>query len=627
MSIQWIFPIILSLTTLVGIPLTFYSSLPNGLRELISDVIVGWNSLLHISIYPLIAITSIMAFIIAHKYDSQLRHLWFYTTAAPTKHHVVLLKRADWCKLLLSPWKYVFILSLFFTIWTISITQLQIISPSWVWNPFMWSSYKVYKPEELKHAMDGICLTEHDDLKHSDALCLPEDSWRVLSSDALSSHNAEDVNAVRKGLQYAKEDSGGLVINVLSRDTVDSIPSLRHNVEALVPLFSRITVVIFENDSKDGTRKAFQEWAKVARGYTVDLMQCSEHPECQFGESHRYDSSESKDYFKSSAIGRMAEYRQRIVSYILEEDAYKDYSHMLVVDLDLGVSISPLGILHSLGTMPDSPVASSGRQVWPGSSGTLIPPYDFSAFRAYPTERNSRLLHLHDLFCGLQPPGDRWRNQCDAVSSMHFMVILGNDFRNDKPYRVLSAFNGATLYPVPLMKSSGARYDAGDDAQRCEHIGFNLSLQTPFYVNPKWDMHVDPTNPGGPTGMRAAKNVLRIVVTPAIAIPIFCQNFFTMVLFVYAVTILVMYFVYPVWVKTITGATCRCFASTREMQKNRILSPNTDKSSTTISSMILLLFSLFSSKKFNSSSSIVSKTIGNSKREEIRHVDFCDKVV
>jgi len=599
-SVQWIVPIILSITSLIGIPLSFYSSLPGDLREGISDVIVGWNSLLHISIYPLITLTSTMAFVVAHRYDSQLRRIWFYS---PKKYS------HDWCKPMLAPWKNVFLLSLFFTVWTISVTQLQIISPSWAWNPFMWT-YKVYHPNELKDALNGICLDNKDN-----ALCLPESSWRVLSSDALSSRNTEDVDAVKKGLFYAKDVSGGLVINVLSRDTIDSIPSLRDNVEALVPLFSKLSVVVFENDSKDGTRKAFQEWAKVANGYSVDLMECKEHPECMFGESHRYDSSESKDYFKSSAIGRMAEYRQRMVNYILEN--YKDYSHMLVVDLDLGVSISPLGILHTLGTLPDSPVASSGRQVWPGSSGTLIPPYDFSAYRAYPTERNSRLLHLHDMFCGLQPPGDRWRNQCDAVSSMHFMVILGQDFRNDKPYRVLSAFNGATIYPIPLINSSQARYDAGDDAQRCEHIGFNIALNKPFYINPKWDMHVDPTNPGGPTGMRAAKNVLRIVVTPSIAIPIFCQNFFTMVLFVYAVTIFVMYFVYPVWVKTITGATCLCcFHNSKDnlKPKNQFSSY---QESTATTSMILFFFSLISSKNDIKSTSF--------KRDENR--DFCDKVV
>ena len=142
--------------------------------------------------------------------------------------------------------------------------------------------------------------------------------------------------------------------------------------------FSKLSVVVFENDSKDGTRKAFQEWAKVARGHSVDLMECTEHPDCLFGASHRHDSSESKDYFMSSAIGRMAEYRQRVVDYVMEKDDYTEHSHVLVLYLDLGVIISPLGTLHSLGSMPNILVASSGRQVWPGSSGSLSPPCDFS---------------------------------------------------------------------------------------------------------------------------------------------------------------------------------------------------------------------------------------------------------
>ena len=34
----------------------------------------------------------------------------------------------------------------------------------------MWSSYKVCKPEELNHAMDGTCLTEHDDSHHYETM-------------------------------------------------------------------------------------------------------------------------------------------------------------------------------------------------------------------------------------------------------------------------------------------------------------------------------------------------------------------------------------------------------------------------------------------------------------------------
>merc|ERR1712157_32759 len=126
----------------------------------------------------------------------------------------------------LLPWKNVIVLSFFFTIWTVGLTPLQIISPSWLWNPFMWKSYIVFGPEEVSNAMKGICLNQE-----KPNLCLSENSWRVLSSDALSTRNTEDVSSVIRGLRYAREESGGLVVNVLSRDTVDSVPLLRFNIE------------------------------------------------------------------------------------------------------------------------------------------------------------------------------------------------------------------------------------------------------------------------------------------------------------------------------------------------------------------------------------------------------------
>ena len=40
----------------------------------------------------------------------------------------------------------------------------------------------------------------------------------------------------------------------------------------------------------------------------------------------------------------------------------------------------------------------------------------------------------------------------------------------------LSAYNGAALYPIREIQRTGARYDAGVDGQRCEHVGFHLAL-------------------------------------------------------------------------------------------------------------------------------------------------------
>eukprot|EP00586_Coscinodiscus_wailesii_P016978 CAMPEP_0172512472 /NCGR_PEP_ID=MMETSP1066-20121228/244928_1 /TAXON_ID=671091 /ORGANISM="Coscinodiscus wailesii, Strain CCMP2513" /LENGTH=541 /DNA_ID=CAMNT_0013292309 /DNA_START=483 /DNA_END=2108 /DNA_ORIENTATION=- len=430
-------------------------------------------------------------------------------------------------------------------------TVTQVISPSWLQNPFLWGQYRLYKPEHIKSALQGICL----DYRKGDSgppLCLSKSSWNFLTAGTITGQgNSSDVDAVLDGIEYAKRDTTGLVINILARDTIDSVEPLRQNVEGLVPFFSKLSVVVFENDSIDGTRDAFKKWSSEANGYNVDIIECGETRDCKFGESHRYDSSEAKQYFMSSAIGKMAVYRQRISDYIRDSPKYADYSHMLVMDLDLGVSLSPFGILHSLGRKSDSVVISSGRQVWPGSMGTLIPPYDFSAARFIQTPHTQFISRLHDMFCELKPPGDRWRNQCDATSAMHLFFVLLHDLNSDF-YEVLSGFNGATLYPLKIVRESGAKYDAGDDGQRCEHVGYNLSLKSSLFVNPKWNMHVDPSRPAGPSGSRAMKNALRISVNN-VGIILMIVEIIGMMLLISITVMIVMHIVYPLWSKVISG--------------------------------------------------------------------------
>ena len=47
-------------------------------------------------------------------------------------------------------------------------------------------------------------------------------------------------------------------------------------------------------------------------------------------------------------------------------------AHLLVMDVDLGVSISPLGVLHTLGVRPLAAVAASGRWAKATSIGSLV---------------------------------------------------------------------------------------------------------------------------------------------------------------------------------------------------------------------------------------------------------------
>jgi hypothetical protein len=57
----------------------------------------------------------------------------------------------------------------------------------------------------------------------------------VLIAGALSSERSDNVKAVLHGPSCAKKQSGGPTVNVMSRDTIDAIPSLKQNLEGLVP--------------------------------------------------------------------------------------------------------------------------------------------------------------------------------------------------------------------------------------------------------------------------------------------------------------------------------------------------------------------------------------------------------
>jgi len=524
-----------------------------ALSESIWGIINVWDGLLHTSSLFVMSVTLMTAIHIGHKINHEA------IAAGHTNSTRSIVKYEPASTRFFIGVLFVLCFMLFNVIIT---SQLQIAAPAWFWNPFLWfGSFKIYYPSDASKATKGLCLDytfgENDYLE---PLCLSEDSWKVLSAGSLSSNNDNDVVTVIKGIEYAKSNTRGMVVNIMCRDCAEAIPSLKENIDNLRVFFPTLAVVVFENDSDDGSRKLFKQWSAKDESdnkYKVDLIECEEAVDCRFGISHRYDSTEAKDYFTSSSVGKMAEFRQRIVDHITSNQDYDSYSHMLVMDMDLGVSISPLGLLHSIGEVPENPVASSGRQTWPGSSGSLVPPYDFSAFRSIETRRNRLLKKMDNLFCGMMPAGHRWRNMCDAVSSSRMIQILDGDRGNEDIYRVKSAFNGATLYPLKLIREMTPKpqYDQGNDGQRCEHIGFNLSLQKTMFVNRKWSFNIQPSRPGGPTGIRALRNIAEITIEPSLGFVIFLQHLICYLIFVTPLMHMGVYVLYPLLFKVSVAVT------------------------------------------------------------------------
>ncbi|KAL3769449.1 hypothetical protein ACHAWU_008858 [Discostella pseudostelligera] len=510
------------------------------LYPLIRHCEMVWSSLLQFSSWP-VMICTFLAVAFLHKgsssHSTTTSHLDVSSSNKENGAPNTMSQSSTLAIFAQSNWKMPFVISIIFSLLVIINMTLQMVCPHSIWNPFIWGWYRVYLPADISKTIESACLhsSSIDSIAATSSsnnirpLCLSEKQWSDLSSGKFSSYNPEDVSAVERGLDFLQNQSGGLIINALARNVVGSIPALRQNMDGLASLFNqesshtKLSLVIFENDSNDGTRQAFQSWSeqessrKDGPRYTVDLMSCGpKNPNCELGIMDRYD----KNPFTTptaSGVGKLGEFRQILLEYILGKSEYDSYSHMVILDADLGTSISPLGLLHTLGLESniagDYVVASSSGQVWPGTLGTITPPYDFSAFRAKESTGNQKVRQLHQSFCELMPAGDRWRNLCDASSPMQlFMIQSANDATNhhDKPYEVVSAFNGMTLYPMALIRDRGnkARYDSGDDGQRCEHVGFHLSLQETMYVNPKWRMNLKPNKPGGPVGLQAVKTLV-----------------------------------------------------------------------------------------------------------------------
>ncbi|GMH51507.1 hypothetical protein TrRE_jg2617 [Triparma retinervis] len=408
--------------------------------------------------------------------------------------------------------KVTFLIALTNTLLVLLFGMTCSIFPGWIWHFSAMFFYNVPKMRDVDRAIDGVCPSYGGDM------CLSNDAWLLLSNGLLSKYKRIDVENVAEGVNVAQ--NGGLIINIMARDTAAGIPAFISNVDALAPFFGgKLSVVIYENDSVDGTRDLIKEWRDKKNNYNIDLITCEEEgdEDCRLQETHRYDQHGDK----MSAIGKMADYRNKVMDYIAKNYSPKEYTHMMVTDVDLAISWSVLGLLHTLGTVGEhNPVAVRGLMMIPGALGSLYSPYDYSAFRPHINEDNVRLRNLHDWFCELAPPGSRWRNNCDVMSPFNMMHMLSLDTEFvSEPYPIASGFNGAAMYPYRQILATSPKYDDGDDGQRCEHIGFNYHMTDKanwedvpdnanfaenMYVNPKWTLHLDPSRPGGPTGWRFA---------------------------------------------------------------------------------------------------------------------------
>lgn len=261
--------------------------------------------------------------------------------------------------------------------------------------------------------------------------------------------NIETKYRIKIGKKLAKDKK--IVICGLARDIKDKLNKNIKRLEDIGNSFKEYKIVIFENDSSDGTRELIKNWRD--NNSNVILISCCYDGNCDCRLNR--NSSYHNGTLSKERIERMAEFRNRYLDIVKKD--YKDYDYMLVADLDLEGSCSIDGLLHSLTFLNDyDAISINGRFGIPGTLGLGTMAYDSLAYVSADSsdeDYNSEITH---------------KDMVKKIIKMNYQINT-TDINTITP--VKSSFNGMAIYNIDSINS---RYYP---LLNCEHIGFHRNLK------------------------------------------------------------------------------------------------------------------------------------------------------
>ncbi|MCP3932130.1 MAG: glycosyltransferase family 2 protein [Bacteroidetes bacterium] len=232
---------------------------------------------------------------------------------------------------------------------------------------------------------------------------------------------------VREG--YKKMSKHTTIFCGLARDVIESLPIMMAKIEKLGQKFKDYKVVIYENDSMDGSREMLMYWQRI--NPNVEII------------SEQLNARKWGQVLDMDRTADMSEYRNRYLRHILEKKYKFDY--LIVLDLDIPLGFSYDGIAHTFSYDEWDVMGSNGR--WVNPYGDPIPNplfYDAFAFR---------------------PKGEPELQDFETINSLQFQ-------RGEDLVPVESSFGGLAIYKSAGILA-GARYGGHD----CEHVVLHHRLR------------------------------------------------------------------------------------------------------------------------------------------------------
>ena len=251
------------------------------------------------------------------------------------------------------------------------------------------------------------------------------------------------------------------IVRDASRELKRNIPV----IDALCREVKDFRIVIYENDSKDGTKEQLRTWhdSDPVRIHTImeDTDPTKAIPTVR--------AVTGNPFLSHKRIDKMARLRNEYMEYVDEQGWTADY--LIVVDMDVA-QLYIGGILDSL----------RSEKEW-----------DAVVANGYSTSHKLR-RHYHDTYA-LTLWEDRGQPQTEAKIK-ELADRFGSLRRGDEWVRIASGFGGLAIYRFEAVK--GLRYSAMDNDDdrvevRCEHYSIYDQMMSRgydrFYINPSMEIH------------------------------------------------------------------------------------------------------------------------------------------
>ena len=264
-----------------------------------------------------------------------------------------------------------------------------------------------------------------------------------------------------KNLGYQNAKNYRVVFCFLARNSSYHVNKMRVKIETIGRHFKNYHVLLFENDSNDGTREMLQDWA--SENSKITILDCCSLGNCECKldwKKATYDGVHSK-----SRIDKMRMMRQYMLDHVKKDFANWDYS--IVMDFDLEGSIFKDGFFTSFAYNQFDVMFASGLTLFPVFFNKYML-YDAWAFLA----ENDEIDNI---------------NKTDIIKDFfHQSKTLFKYPINFQIKKAKSGFNGFAIYKISSIMS--ASYINKISNSNCEHIDLHLHMidngYSKIYFNP-----------------------------------------------------------------------------------------------------------------------------------------------